>query len=1597
MLVPVLAAVLLLLLPPVRALVLQEALRRAGSALPGELFVAAPSWPGLGHLRLDDVRWTASGDTLLSAEGLNLDVALLPLLRKDVHVRNLEARRFVLDLPALRAAFPAKADTTAPPAEKKGGGFPRSGAIPGVPSVAVDRFRVDAPRVRLTPDRTLRDLLAAGGLDLRRGTEGRVAIEELRLVQPEDGLEVERLRLSWIPDGPGEIDADGAGRLGPDFPFVLSGTTTPDGAFRLSLLESPGREPPEAAGLVATGRFLREEHDLKGLTTEIRLLTPGTRELARIPILAEAMRSVPELRGVSLRAVGEMRFDPARAGRLRADLDSNGYLEGGVIGLAFGPDSLAVDTLALDFPDLALRGRLLRAGDRQEGEISARIRGRRWIRPFTDPEGLPDSLAVDLDAALAGTVREPLINAEIRGAFRRDNLRVQTLAIDVEGNLGADRGARLALTGRSGALALAATGHVTLEDRAIEARLSPLVLTDLTEESRVRVPPLPGAELRRQRPHAVFERATGRLRLAGLRLAGSFGEGTIDGAYQGDEGGRFDLRVAWPRLPEALAHRIDLSREAEEDLAARWRREGDLHFRAELRVEREAAGMALAATGDLRLPGPRTLRPLLPAGAQVEDLGPLAGRFRARMRPAEGGSRTSFALDLAETDWIDRLHVEGRQERGLTFLDTLGVAVLGFDAHGRTAVRGGALAGSFVFALRDERLLRRFAPSLGDTIEARLAGRADLAGTTGAPSLSAEATGRFRTRPVDVPAFTARVLRDAAAGLRVDLRVPAGFRASQLALDSLRAGFRQEASPPAPDGARPLAGRVSLSGRGPDLALDHGFRVRQERGWVIETDTLVLTLNGRDLRARQPFGIHWREDRALLVRDLDLGGSLGTLRAHGVYAPGGTDLTLEAGLEPPEQPAAVALPAGLWPTRLDLRLRALEGDTLALTADMAGLQIGSRENVFLTAGASALGEEIAVRLHLEDRKGPGGVDRDLLLDLHGSLAARLSLSPWRFESRRGAFTAQAVLRAFPLPAQAGNPMEAPGYLDRGGQDREPVLDGLARIEGTTRSPVAEIAGIVRFPEYGDLEDYTVRLRGRVLPTERGAWPDLTAGRATGAASSGGAAPGSVRADPGTAPAAAGDSLSALELEGLPALPEARAGLTAGLSAYRRDAPVLTGDLFFPLRFSLAPAEADPLEERDLALRVEGRDIGLGDIAPLFPTVRSLEGKADLRLSASGAPDAARLEGEVDLRDAGVRLRNGTRAEGEGRVEVSGTLDAPVVRGRIRVDNGRILIPEADRTLHALDDRALLWSEEAVAAAAPEGPGTRATTPEEQALARRDEASTPAAAIVADADSASRQSRAADSLRTFSGEPPGMMERVDLAVTLRMPAGVWLEGRGLEAELTGDVELEQRGGKPVLTGTVEARQGSMEFHGRGLDIQEGTVTFYGSEEINPSLDLTLFRRQGDVLIRAHITGTVARPRLELESEPEMDQADIFSVLLFGRRADNLSQEENQRLEDRAMATAEQFAASQLTARLSQEIGLDLLSYEQSQEDSLGRAVTVGKYLSPNLLVKYEQALEQDRGFDIVIQYFIGNGFSLQMRGGRGRDDQSGIALDWGQNF
>jgi translocation and assembly module TamB len=191
----------------------------------------------------------------------------------------------------------------------------------------------------------------------------------------------------------------------------------------------------------------------------------------------------------------------------------------------------------------------------------------------------------------------------------------------------------------------------------------------------------------------------------------------------------------------------------------------------------------------------------------------------------------------------------------------------------------------------------------------------------------------------------------------------------------------------------------------------------------------------------------------------------------------------------------------------------------------------------------------------------------------------------------------------------------------------------------------------------------------------------------------------------------------------------------------------------------------------------------------------------------------------------------------------------------------------------------------------------------------------------------------------------------LDVTIAAPRALFIRGRGLEAELGGELTLRGTVAAPIPSGGFRLRRGSFDLAGRRLDFTRGVIGF-DSASFSPSLDFLATARSRTHTINLTITGSPATPQIQVTAEPELPQDEALARLLFDRETGRLSPFE--------IVTITQ-AAAQLAGlptpglgavdRLRRGLGLDRLGVGS---DGGGRAaLEAGGYVAPGVYLGIRQ--------------------------------------------
>ncbi|UCH84287.1 MAG: hypothetical protein JSW50_00950, partial [Candidatus Latescibacterota bacterium] len=211
----VFVAVILFLFAPVRHALLSNVLSRAAKSLPGELVIHHASWPAPGRVEFNGVSWVDESDSLVIADRIAVSVDLLGLLKKDIRANEVALGKVYLDIPAVTERFAGDSVSNAVQSDKEGGGgFPRTGSLPGVPSIRIDRMNLLVDSLRISDSLGLSHLVVEGAFDFSYDNPPRVAIDSLAVRGHGGRWEIGSLHLHVDIDK-GLLDGEGYGMILP--------------------------------------------------------------------------------------------------------------------------------------------------------------------------------------------------------------------------------------------------------------------------------------------------------------------------------------------------------------------------------------------------------------------------------------------------------------------------------------------------------------------------------------------------------------------------------------------------------------------------------------------------------------------------------------------------------------------------------------------------------------------------------------------------------------------------------------------------------------------------------------------------------------------------------------------------------------------------------------------------------------------------------------------------------------------------------------------------------------------------------------------------------------------------------------------------------------------------------------------------------------------------------------------------------------------------------------------------------------------------------------------------------------------------------------
>ena len=239
-------------------------------------------------------------------------------------------------------------------------------------------------------------------------------------------------------------------------------------------------------------------------------------------------------------------------------------------------------------------------------------------------------------------------------------------------------------------------------------------------------------------------------------------------------------------------------------------------------------------------------------------------------------------------------------------------------------------------------------------------------------------------------------------------------------------------------------------------------------------------------------------------------------------------------------------------------------------------------------------------------------------------------------------------------------------------------------------------------------------------------------------------------------------------------------------------------------------------------------------------------------------------------------------------------------------------------------------------------------------------------------------------------PPAPPPDIGLDVTLSAPSRVFVRGRGLDAELAGNLHVGGTVAAPLPDGAFKLRRGDFSLAGTTLNFTRGEVGFDGSGRIDPTLNFLATSNNGTVIANLAVTGYASAPKIALSSTPVLPQDEVLAWLLFHQSAATLSPLQ---LAQIAQAVAQMSGVGggfDPLGKLRSGLGLDRLSVG-SGGGGRGTAVEAGRYVAEGVYVGARQGTG-GAGTQAIVQIDLARGLKLnatvgQSQGATGANSSS----------
>jgi len=253
------------------------------------------------------------------------------------------------------------------------------------------------------------------------------------------------------------------------------------------------------------------------------------------------------------------------------------------------------------------------------------------------------------------------------------------------------------------------------------------------------------------------------------------------------------------------------------------------------------------------------------------------------------------------------------------------------------------------------------------------------------------------------------------------------------------------------------------------------------------------------------------------------------------------------------------------------------------------------------------------------------------------------------------------------------------------------------------------------------------------------------------------------------------------------------------------------------------------------------------------------------------------------------------------------------------------------------------------------------------------------------------------LRPPTDLPPSALPRVPITfdVDIRVPGDVHIEGRGLKSEWQGYLKIAGDSDKPVVDGKLTVKHGDFSFSGKQFVITQGTLVFDdepGAVSLNVHGELQLDATK----VIAIFKGPINNPQLFLYSNPTLPEKEVLSLVLFDKHSSEISPLQALQLAQTVSSLSGERIGPDVLGNIRRTVGLDRLDIGSTatQNGNNELSVQAGKYLSRGVYIMVSKSINADNS-RVGVEANLTP--SIKVKGEMGAETGGQMSLKWKRDY